>query len=144
MALTDFGYMTMDEIKVLAVEDRLKKFDGNQQKAADSLQIHVNSIANILNRGADKPKTDPQKKTAQANKDFDTFSREGFTTDPNTGLSVPQKPTPIPGIENIAKETFENAKKRNAEREKQGEIHSRPTVPAVPGAQTSKAPAKGK
>ena len=144
MEKIDFGYLSMDEIKLMAVEDRLKKFEGNQTRAADSLQIHVNSVANILNRATNKPETTAQKTTAQERSDFIKNQKEGFKTDPNTGLSVPQPVAAVPGIENIAKETFENGKRKQEQREKEEKARaSAAQSPAAvsapkPGTPTSK------
>jgi hypothetical protein len=141
----DFGYLTMDEIKLEAINDRLKKFDGNQTKAADSLQIHVNSISNILNRDA-KPGSKAREITQAEFKRNDALVREGFKHDAESGLTVPVKVSAVPGIEKIAQETFNSAKKRqdaNLAAEKKAGARPHAAAPGAPAAAAGTGAAAG-
>lgn len=146
MSEIDFGYLTMEEIKVMAVNDRLKKFEGNASRAAASLEIHMNSIPNILNRNEGNPESPAKAETKKMNDQHDQLSREGWGRDATTGHSVPTALTPVPGIENIAKETFEKSERKQKQREQEQRDREAAEAAAkkVPAPAAGKAAAKAK
>ena len=97
-----FGFKTMDELQLEIVNDRLRSFDGNQVKAAESLGVHRHTIDNILKR-AEKTAVDEEKENNRIlaqQKDDLRLRMEGYERDPETGRSRPVALSPARGIEN--------------------------------------------
>jgi hypothetical protein len=160
VALVDFGYLPMEEIKLQAVHDRLKKFDGNHEKAAASLEIHVNSIYNILKREDMKAQTPAQVVRAKEIETNTKLRGEGWASDPQTGASKPAPLTQVPGIDQIVARNNAAYNKRNSKdvndgptgREQAGKVpsgaagtaNSKTTKTSAIGAGTASSPASKK
>lgn len=106
----DFLYLTMDQIKEMAIRDRINKMHGDKMKAAESLQIHFHTIDNVL-KAATLPKEETVLKNEQ-DKAVTDAKKEGWSRDPKTGLNVPSAISPVPGVEKVVGPLVEAEKER--------------------------------
>lgn len=134
----DFMFLTMDQIKEMAIRDRIKKFDGDKMKAAESLQIHFHTIENVL-KAAEQPKINTVIRQEQAEENKKR-GQEGWRRDPATGLNVPAPISAMPGVENIVAPLVEAEQKRIAAALKEGQGR----VTSILGGTPVQSPKKGK
>ena len=97
----EFGFLTLDTLKHAIIKDRLKSFNGNQTKTAQSLGISRVTLDKAIE---DYEKKDAaEKATIEANQArlsliYKQTRGSGWEFDPNTGDSFPVKTEGIPPV----------------------------------------------